>query len=246
MTSKNDATNDQAPPEIDFHTILTCRQQNQEWQGRAAVTMLHKWTGILNNEFKLELPGMAYRVDELPVTQMGSFRGEHNGLGIEREVTLNTLYLRPDRPRWEPFATLLHQLLHAWQHARGVSRPTYVHDAVYRRKAIEIGLMVSPKGLTCCVNGGPFVRLLERNGIAVEGHLIVSSDAPEENAPAQLQTTKAADRLKGSSKLRKYSCGCTSVRVAQKKFRALCLNCGNEFLACETDTNSDASDTEEA
>jgi len=102
--------------------------------------------------------------------------------------------------------------------------------------------MVNPKGLTCCIVGGPFIRLLTENGIDVEPDLIVSNDAPEELVPAQavIQAIKAAERLKGSSKLRKYSCGCTSVRVAQKKFHALCLNCGNEFLACESEGDPDS------
>ena len=34
---------------------------------------------------------------------------------------------------------------------------------------------------------------------------------------------------KGKSKLKKWTCGCTNVRVAVKEFEAKCLKCGNEF-----------------
>jgi hypothetical protein len=34
---------------------------------------------------------------------------------------------------------------------------------------------------------------------------------------------------KGKSKLKKWSCGCTNIRVAVKEFEAKCLKCGREF-----------------
>jgi hypothetical protein len=34
---------------------------------------------------------------------------------------------------------------------------------------------------------------------------------------------------KGKSKLKKWSCGCTNIRVAVKEFEAKCLKCGNVF-----------------
>jgi hypothetical protein len=36
-------------------------------------------------------------------------------------------------------------------------------------------------------------------------------------------------KLKGKSKLKKWTCGCTNIRVAVKDFDAKCLKCGNRF-----------------
>ncbi len=40
-------------------------------------------------------------------------------------------------------------------------------------------------------------------------------------------------RVRGQSKLKKWSCGCTNVRVAVAEFRAVCLRCGAEFLPAD-------------
>jgi hypothetical protein len=34
---------------------------------------------------------------------------------------------------------------------------------------------------------------------------------------------------KGKSKLKKWSCGCTNIRVAVRSLEAKCLKCGNKF-----------------
>jgi hypothetical protein len=36
-------------------------------------------------------------------------------------------------------------------------------------------------------------------------------------------------KLKGTSKLKKWTCGCTNLRVGIKDLMAMCLKCGNRF-----------------
>ena len=226
----NNADQSQQPASV-VYTALANHQMNEDWDGRGAVAVLRKWTKRFVTEFKLNIPEIVIRVDVLPVSQLGSFRGEHNGLGLQHEVAINSRYLCKDRPRWEPFTTLMHQLLHAWQFSRGILRPTYVHDADYRNKASEIGLVVTTKGLTGCIPGGSFLSLLAANGIEVDPEIILPKELPESERAAPAEQTAKSVRLNGESKLRKYSCGCTNVRVARKEFRALCLLCGNEFAS---------------
>ena len=206
------------------------------------MTILHKWTERFDDEFKLQLPEITIRVEVLPVSQLGHFRGGHNGFGLRYEVAINTLYLNERRPRWEPFATLAHQLIHAWQFSRGIIRPAHVHDAEYRRKAAEMGLVVTNNGLTGCIPRGRFLTLLAANQIVVEPNLILPDDLPNDKEPSVMKEIVPTEgRLKGSSKLRKYSCGCTTLRVAKKSFRALCLLCVNEF-ASDSEESSGLSD----
>ena len=219
------------PQQEPVYSVLAEFQQTQDWDGRAAATILHKWTKRFNEEFKLQLPEIILRVEVLPVSQLGHFRGDHNGLGLRHEVAINILYLNERRPRWEPFATLAHQLIHAWQFSRGIIRPTHVHDAEYRRKATEIGLVITNKGLTGCIPGGRFLTLLAANQIVVEPEIILPSELPDDKETVLKEIVPTEGRLKGVSKLRKYSCGCTTLRVAHKSFRALCLLCGNEFAS---------------
>jgi len=58
-----------------------------------------------------------------------------------------------------------------------------------------------------------FKKLLRRCGVSVPDHEI--------KAPTE--------RPRGDSKMKKWSCGCTTARVAIADFRARCLKCGNEF-----------------
>lgn len=245
MFLDNDVPNDQDQRRARLFSDLAAYQQSETWDRQRAMTVCHRWANRFNDKFKLGISEIAIQIDVLPVSQLGSFRGEHNGFGLQHVVSINSLYLNSDRPRWEPFSTVLHQLLHGWQFCRNIIRPTYVHDAEYRSKAAELGLAVTVNGLTGCIPGGPFHTLLAEHGIVVAPDVIIATGLPESELPPRADSADGSvrpceKRLKGESKLRKYSCGCTNVRVAKKEFRALCLLCGNEFLYEKRDEVDDS------
>jgi hypothetical protein len=68
--------------------------------------------------------------------------------------------------------------------------------------------------------GDPFIHLLRQHGVEfntndiTEGGLIIIPPKPIH---------------KGRSKLKKWTCGCTNVRVAIRDFQAKCLKCENRF-----------------
>ncbi len=80
-------------------------------------------------------------------------------------------------------------------------------------KRVELGLLVDEKGVTQYAERSPFKDVLSTFGI----------ETSEEESPIN------ASSVRGKSKLKKWTCGCTNVRVAVADFRALCLKCGNEF-----------------
>lgn len=116
---------------------------------------------------------------------------------------------------WQVLGTLLHELLHGWQQANGKPGRSNYHNAQYRQKAQSLGLLVDEKGHTNYEPESPFTQLLREYGV----------DLPA----IELSVADTAPPTGGSSKLKKWTCGCTNVRVAVADFHAQCLRCGGLF-----------------
>lgn len=68
----------------------------------------------------------------------------------------------------------------------------------------------------------PFVHLLRQHGVTFE------IPGPGMNTKTEI-VVPDRPKPKGKSKLKKWSCGCTNVRVAIVDFQAVCLKCGKMF-----------------
>ncbi len=198
-------------PTTSIYRVLSEYQTGRKWEKQELFQELHRWAAIFAVEFKLEVPDIAICVDHLGRSRLGHFRAGPNGFGLSSEIAINEFHL-PQREFWEVLGTLLHEQLHAWQQVCGKPGRHNYHNKEFRAKAESLGLIVDARGITCYRTPSAFTELLKRQGITV----------PELPAPA-------LRRLRGMSKLKKWSCGCTNVRVAVSDFRARCLNCGNEF-----------------
>ncbi len=196
-----------------IYAKLAAHQQSEDWCWREVISVLHGFAGVFIVEFKLEIPEVALAIDRLDCKRYGQFQRGHNGLGLKGGVILNSLYLDGRRPWWKTLGTLLHELLHAWQEVHGTPPNSNYHNAEFRVKAREIGLIVDKRGVTRYASQSPFKELLATLGV----------DAEEET----VETTTPLP--KGSSKLKKWSCQCTNVRVAIADFQAQCLKCGEQF-----------------
>lgn len=196
-----------------IYSKLAEHQKSEDWCWRDLIDVLHAFAEIFNIEFKLEIPELALAIDRLDCKRYGQFRRGHNGLGLKGEIILNSLYLDGRRPWWKTLGTLLHEQVHAWQEVHGTPSKGNHHNAQFRGKAQEFGLVVDKRGVTSYAAHSQFKELLISLGVdtANEGE-----DAPSATA-------------KGVSKLKKWSCLCTNVRVAVADFQAKCLKCGHEF-----------------
>lgn len=185
------------------------------WPLRDLFEKLHDWAGLFITEFKLGLEEYAVAVEPLPCHVLGSFRCGYDGRGLKASITLNLLYVLPPRPRpfWDTLGTLLHELLHAWQEVYGTRGKGNYHNKEFRDRAFECGLLIDQHGHQNYVPQGRFLRFLEERGVEV----------PVIDPP------KPAPRRTGSSKLKKWSCRCTNVRVARKDFSATCNHCAWPF-----------------
>ena len=208
-------TNHHARSILLLYDMLAAHQRLEAWARQGLIVELQTWAKRFVVEFKLDIPELALCVDRLPNTRYGHFRHGHNGFGLKNEIAINTLYLSNRRAWWEILGTLLHELLHAWQQAHGKPSGSNHHNAEFRAKAEELGLIVDRRGVTGYAVESQFKDILRQNNVEV---------------PAEAYTPKVA-RPESRSKHRKYSCGCSTIRVAQQTFAAKCLLCGNEFAS---------------
>jgi hypothetical protein len=197
-----------------IYHALAQHQREEKWSQREVVAFLQHWAEVFNAQFELCIPKLVLAVDRLPANVLGHFREGHNGFGLQGEIAINVRYLMPQRALWEVLGTLLHEMLHAWQAVYGKPTNRWHHNAEFRAKARELGLNIDAKGLTGYAADSLFKDLLRHFGVSVPAEEIIAQREPR----------------RGESKQKKWSCGCTNVRVAVSDFKAQCLNCGNIFV----------------
>lgn len=203
------------PPPV--YGVLEDHQRTDEtWELQRLLDWLQTWKHRFVSEFKLEISETSLCVDFLHWRRYGHFRRAHNGFGLLGEIAINRMYLH-DRPPWELLGTLLHELLHAWQHSHGKPGKGNYHNRQFRKKAESYGLLIDEVGHTQYEGNSAFTRLLDRYDVQLP-HL----------APPPLTT-------RPKTKLRKWACSCDppiNVRVAVEHFHAKCLTC-NRLFVCE-------------
>jgi len=185
----------------------------KDWEYSETAAVLHQWAERFNSEFQLGLQVPAIRIDSIRRRALGTYQPGRNGLGVKHEITLNAKHL--GRPLAEQLETLLHELIHEWQDLYGKAGRGNYHNRQFRNKAMLYGLIVSHRGYLLGIRPGRFTKLLEQHGVGIQ-----SLRTPEERPVAVVH--------RGHSKMRKYRCGCTTVRCATE-FIARCEVCGQRF-----------------
>jgi hypothetical protein len=211
-------------------------QCNELWAGRDILNELNEWAVRFNVQFNLNVPQIALGVEVLRADVGAHFRLGHNAFGLKGEIILNALYV--DRPQWWLLGVLLHELLHGWQQAYGtvdLNNPNY-HNREYRDKAKALGLVVDRYGRQGYLIESKFFDLLRQHGVDLRSAVM---DDEGEDSSEQIEVHRnrlvgqSAVLRQGSSKQKKWSCGCTNVRVAVADFQAQCLKCGRRFMLQE-------------
>ncbi len=129
------------------------------------------------------------------------------------EIAINSQYVA-HRQLWQTCATLLHEVLHAWQQRHGKPGKNNYHNVEFRAKARSLGLIVDERGRTAYEKQSPFKDLLRDHGVELSDII---------DPPASLPRSK-------STKLRRWSCSCTNVWVAVADFHAQCIKCDRPFV----------------
>ena len=140
------------------------------------------------------------------------------------EISLNpfTFTGRTDR---EIFSTLVHEMVHLWQHHFGVDNKKTAHDKEWADKMESIGLMPSDTGLP----GG------RRTGPRVSHYIIASG--PFELAAQKFNKTidwrgQPMERVKKGSKRTKYTCpNCETNAYGKPGIYIRCGDCDEGMVA---------------
>jgi hypothetical protein len=204
--------------------IMENERNATDWKLNELATEMYWWVDFFNiGFFKDEpVPVPVISFEQTRVTNLGHFVIGRNAFGVMDNINLNSIHL--GRPMWNILATLLHELTHSWEHIYvpdNKRTKNWFHKAAFRKKLSSFGIFTNDKG--CHIGySDPFVFMLRKHGISFE--------MPEgaEISKEGIINVPPEKKKKGKSKLKKWSCGCTNVRVAVK-LKAMCLKCGNEF-----------------
>jgi hypothetical protein len=199
-------------------TIINHQKNAEEWPHHKTAKTLIEWINRFNFEFKLEIPTPCLVVDTQSCRIMGTYRRGYNGIGTNHEITINTKFL--PQPLGNTLETLLHEMLHLWQATHGKPGKNNYHNKEYTNKCMELGITSTDKGRSMgIIESKAFISLLEKHNIKTDDLLKYNPENPE---PIRVKP-------KGTSKMKKWSCGCQNVRAGKKEFKAVCIICKNEF-----------------
>lgn len=192
-----------------------------DWVLSDLAKTLYFWTDIFNIEFFKDqpVPVPALSFEKTKATTIARYIVGRNSFGVRENICINLVHL--DRPVWDILATLLHEMCHSFEHTYVDEKKrtkNWYHSKAFREKMAEIGILCNEKGSHIAV-GDPFVSLLKKHGVKVNG----------KKSPDGFIKIPPKLKPKGKSKLKKWTCGCTNVRVAVNSFEAICLKCNNKF-----------------
>jgi hypothetical protein len=198
--------------------IMDNEKSAHDWGLNQLAWELYWWVDFFNVAFfkNQPVPVPAISFERTKVTNLGHYVIGRNAFGIKENININRAHL--NRPLWDILITLIHEMTHSWQALYGNPSNSWFHNKEFQLKMLEFGIICNSKGYHQGV-GDPFVYLLKKHGI-------VFNQTMEPDGTIKIPP-KA--KTKGKSKLKKWTCGCTNVRVAVKDFEAKCIKCGNKF-----------------
>ncbi len=218
----DEASTEVASPDALMNAILRAYATRSTWVHADLLVWLHTWYALLNDEFFCEpLPVAAISVERLHRRTLGTYRIGRDGLALTNRITLNESYVAASPARC--VATLLHEMLHAWEERMGGTTGRY-HSARFRERAAALGIPTDRSGHDLGITpDGRLARLLELHGVALSDKDILHATADG-----------ALPDVTPRSRLSKWDCGCTVVRVSSGvEMMGECLKCRNRWQRAE-------------
>lgn len=199
-----------------------------DWELCRLAQELYWWVHLFQAAFfkdqPVHLPALTF--ERSRVNTLGHYRIGRNDFAVKEQINLNRLYLT--RPLHHVLSTLLHEMVHSWEFTyvpKDKRTKSWYHSKAFRDKMAEFGILTNTNGSHAGMDyNGQFVFILKKHGVSfVEFDL---SGLPKGNSVIPIDP---APKKKGSSKLKKWTCGCQIVRVGKREFCATCDICGNKF-----------------
>jgi len=198
-----------------------------DWELNSIVWELYWWVDLFQMVFfkDMPVPLPVLTFERKRVNSLGYYCIGRNDFAIREQINLNRSYL--DNPLWSILVTLLHMMVHSWEFtyvSENKRTKSWYHGKTFRDKMAEFGIICSNNGNHAGLDSnGLFVFILKK-------HAINFDDLPENNcANAGIVPINSNTKIKGKSKLKKWTCACQIVRVGKKYFKATCDICGKKF-----------------
>jgi predicted SprT family Zn-dependent metalloprotease len=175
------------------------------------------WAARFNREFfDGELPPAAVSFQADNIRRMGWYLLKRDGLALNYRININTKHLASG-DQVDTLDTLLHEMVHQWEHVGGRTKGGRYHTKKFREKAEALGIPTDKYGYSLGpIPGGRFLTLLERYGV----HLSMPPAPPAPASPPRPKST-----------ISPWACDCTRVWVAaQTTLMAMCGKCGGQFV----------------
>ncbi|MFC1885453.1 SprT-like domain-containing protein [Thermodesulfobacteriota bacterium] len=198
-------------------TIKDHEVKTTEWLHSLLSAVLYKWFDLFNYYFfNKKLAPCVISFERTSKRTLGHFVLDRNAYGLKWNININGQYAQD--PLVDTLATLLHEMTHQWQQDFGKKNrsPNY-HNKQFTEKTEDLGIPSSSNGVSTNY-ADPFLFLLTEHDVPTKPNRFTDDGAKPEP---------------GKSKLKKWTCGCTNVRVGVSEFKAKCLKCGNEFQLAE-------------
>jgi hypothetical protein len=195
--------------------------QAEGWVFSNLSELLYDWFDRFNERFfenNLKTPAISF--EKTRKNSLGHFVIGRNAFGLKWNINVNSMYA--DHHLVDTLATLLHEMTHQYLHEFGRKKLTFsknnYHNKEYRLKAEKLGIPCDDYGKILYYRD-PYLSFLKHQGVEVKPRFTTEKKG------------KAGDYAErpGKSKLKKWSCGCTNIRVAIKEFEAKCLKCESIF-----------------
>ena len=208
-----------------------CSLNYKDWSLAELTQNLYNVREIFNEElFNGVLSTPIITISRLRVTTLGCFMIGRNDFGAKNHIKLNSKHM--NRAKIEVYETLLHEMLHQSEYEIHNKKPTRgnYHSSFFQVLSRNLGIPSNDKGISIgIIMNSPFTYVLLKHNLISENELegtdvLSISDSNEFRSVANGQPR---------SKLLKFSCSCTNVRVAVLDFKARCLKCGQEFELSE-------------
>lgn len=214
-----------------YPTLAAHQADEIDWEYHGLYVFLDEWYTRFNERFRFHLPLVPIRLDQhIRRNCAGYFLPQHNEFGLVYEI--GVAVPPPDQlndiDHGELLGTLLHEQFHLLQELTGISGRNNYHNAQYRATTERFGLLVDHRGHQKYAADSLFLDLLAEFGVEPPFQVRVErATLRGENPPPASPPKKGP----GQSKLRKWSCGCTNVRVGVAEFFAKCtrIECGKPF-----------------
>jgi hypothetical protein len=208
--------------EIINATIKEHEIRTDGWKFSKLSEQIYCWSDRFNEHFfdlKLQIPVISFR--RTRVNTLCHYVIDRNEFGLKWNININRLYA--DLPIGITLATLLHEMIHQWEEGkRGKHGRKNYHSVEFRIKASLLGIPCNQRDVILAYRD-LFRSLLREYGI----------DLVDVNGKHAVEMETDIMVIPGNSKLKKWSCGFTNVRVAVDNFKAKCLKCMNVFRLVE-------------